>query len=105
MATTKTIETRNRAWGWWGTLVHAGKDEATVRQMWDKMIGVLHAGFGLELTHARDLLDSGFGRHLADTVAHVGPDEMEATLPQWIGKEIGRFNRTYRAADYDAAAE
>lgn len=69
----ETPRTRNRAWGIYGTCVHAGhrRPEAA----WDEMMAILtdpRGRFRFEPEVARDLLDSTWGRHLADQL--VGED-------------------------------
>ncbi|UYA98684.1 hypothetical protein P9A44_gp14 [Xanthomonas phage vB_Xar_IVIA-DoCa5] len=59
-----TIKTNNEEWGFFGTCRSNG---ANADLEWTKAIAVLE---GLDLTAevARDVLDSTFGRHVADQV-------------------------------------
>jgi hypothetical protein len=66
---TETPRTRNREWGFFGTCVHNG--HADPEAAWDEAMATLtdrNGGFRLEPENARDLLDSTWGRHLADQV-------------------------------------
>jgi hypothetical protein len=59
--------TRNREWGFYGTCVHNG--HADPEAAWDRMMRILTDPLGrfrFEPEVARDLLDSAWGRHLAD---------------------------------------
>ncbi len=72
---TETPRTRNRDWGFFGTCVSNGHQDAEAA--WDEAMAALtdpKGRFRLGAEDARDLLDATWGRHLADQV---------------VGREIG----------------
>ena len=65
----ETPRTRNRDWGFFGTCVSNGHQDAEAA--WDEAMATLihpKGRFRLEAENARDLLDATWGRHLADQV-------------------------------------
>lgn len=73
----KTLPTRNRKWGFFGTCVSNGHTDP--QAAWDEAMAALtdsKGRFRLEAQDARDLLDATWGRHLADEV--VGQEIREA---------------------------
>lgn len=97
MATTTILETRNREWGFFGTMMQAGQNAS---EAWDAASVAIanaigdHEGCAAE--GIRDFLDSRHGRHFADTVAsnmHSGlPLEaaISKAITQWQSWRINR---------------
>ena len=78
MTKTKTIlPTNNPDWGFWGTSERNGYD---VAMAWETAGDALATAFDLTPVEIRDLLDSRFGRHLADDLSFIdgGPVSPEA---------------------------
>jgi len=64
MDTSTTIATQNPTWGFFGTLTTA--DVADAAELFDATARELMAQLGLTADEARMVLDSKFGRHVAD---------------------------------------
>ena len=88
-----TLRSRNREWGFFGTFQSSSG-------LSDRRVGIAFATAQRELRcidpsltaeAARDLLDSTFGRHLADGVEGQQPGAI--VLPVWTGKELRRLRR------------
>lgn len=103
MTTATTIlPTRNREWGFFGTMMRAGQNAF---EAWDAASAAIANAIDDHEGHAaegiRDFLDSRHGRHFADTVAsniHTGlPFEvaLSEAITEWQGWRIDR--RTSRA--------
>jgi hypothetical protein len=75
--TNTTLRTANPDWGFWGTSVRNGYDAALA---WEAASDALATAFDLTPAEIRDLLDSRFGRHLADDLSFIpgGPASREA---------------------------
>ena len=74
---TTMLPTANPEWGFWGTSERNGYDAAMA---WEAAGDTLATGFDLTPVEIRDLLDSRFGRHLADDLSFIdsGPASPEA---------------------------
>jgi hypothetical protein len=73
---TETPRTRNRDWGFFGTCVSNGHQDAEAA--WDEAMATLtnpHGRFALDPEDAKNLLDATWGRHLADDIIGlpIGP--------------------------------
>ena len=69
---TETPRTRNRDWGFFGTCVSNGHQDAEAA--WDEAMATLtdpKGRFALNAEDARDLLDATWGRHLADDLLGI----------------------------------
>jgi hypothetical protein len=64
----KPLPTANQEWGFWGTSVRNGYD---AKLTWDTASRFLAKKFDLTPEQARDVLDSRFGRHLADDLSMI----------------------------------
>jgi hypothetical protein len=91
MTTTHAIPaTCNEAWGFWGTM------EGHAPTAWPLAMNAIADATGQPLESVRAFLDSGYGRHFADTVLnhmHVGhalDEAIRAATQQWMGWAIGR---------------
>ena len=75
--TTTILPTGNEAWGFWGTSTRNGYDAAMA---WEAASDALATAFDLTPIQIRDLLDSRFGRHLADDLSFIegGPASPQA---------------------------
>jgi hypothetical protein len=62
------IPTANKEWGFWGTSLHNGYDAELT---WDTASRFLAEHFDLDAEQARTVLDSRFGRHLADDLSFI----------------------------------
>lgn len=77
------LPTANIEWGFWGTSVRNGYD---ANLTWNTTARFLAREFDLNAEQARDVLDSRFGRHLADDLSFIqgktdianGPTSVEA---------------------------
>lgn len=71
------LPTANPDWGFWGTSVRNGYDTDLA---WATVSDALATAFHLSPTEIRDLLDSRFGRHLADDLSFIlgGPSSRAA---------------------------
>lgn len=77
------LPTANAQWGFWGTSITNGYD---ANLTWDTASRFLAREFDLNAEQARDVLDSRFGRHLADDLSFIkgksgiadGPTSVEA---------------------------
>lgn len=65
------LATNNETWGFWGTTERNGYP---VELAWEAASRFLAARFELSAVRTRDLLDSRFGRHLADDLSFAGAD-------------------------------
>ena len=78
MTKTKTIlPSANLIWGFWGTSGHNGYDQ---QMAWETVSDALATAFDLSPEKTRDLLDTAFGRHLADDLSFIpgGPVNAQA---------------------------
>jgi len=88
MNQTTMPRTRNRDWGFYGTCVKNGHQDPDAA--WDEMMGILtdqQGRFRFEPEVARDLLDTPWGRHIANEVvgAEFGPAVEElANNRRWM---------------------
>jgi hypothetical protein len=75
--TTTILPTGNETWGFWGTSTANGYDAAMA---WEAASDALATAFDLTPSQVRDLLDSRFGRHLADDLSFIegGPVSPQA---------------------------
>ncbi len=62
------LPTENQKWGFWGTSVSNGYDAELT---WDTASRFLAKNFDLTPEQSRDVLDSNFGRHLADELSFI----------------------------------
>jgi hypothetical protein len=103
----ETPRTQNRDWGFFGTCVSNGHQDAEAA--WDEAMAALtdsKGRFRLEAEDARDLLDATWGRHLADEV--VGQEIREAidelaSDRRWL-RATREFVRKHIRADAQMAA-
>jgi hypothetical protein len=103
----ETPRTQNRDWGFFGTCVSNGHQDAEAA--WDEAMAALtdpKGRFRLEAEDARDLLDATWGRHLADQV--VGQEigeaiEELASDRRWM-RATREFVRRHIRADAQMAA-
>lgn len=78
------IESNNKGWGFWGAAATTGRLD--VQAAWDEVAAYVMAEHGLTADQARQLLDSRFGRHLADAMASGGSvAAIAARWPEWFG--------------------
>jgi hypothetical protein len=92
---TDPLSTRNRDWGFFGTMQTAGADATLAWQAASRMIAVETGGTPEAV---RDFLDSRHGRHFADDVLNElttsGPSTIdsaiEAAIRRWQGWRIRR---------------
>ena len=91
MASTNTTpESRNRAWGFFGTINHHG--DAAIA--WPIAINTISDATQLPAETVATFLDSRHGRHFADDVANelatgkVIADAIEAATARWMGWRI-----------------
>mgnify|MGYP007088348405 CR=1 FL=1 len=68
MQNIEILKTENETWGFWGTSVSSGYDAALA---WNTVSRFLATGFDLTPEQTRDILDSRFGRHLADDLSGI----------------------------------
>ncbi len=68
MKSNKTIPTNNPEWGFWGTSMHNGYDADLT---WTTTSQFLIKNFELTPEQTRTVLDSTFGRHLADDLSFI----------------------------------
>jgi len=64
----KALPTNNTEWGFWGTSIHNDYDAELT---WDVTSCFLAEHFELNPEQTRDVLDSRFGRHLADDLSFI----------------------------------
>lgn len=84
MQNTKPMQTANEEWGFWGTSI---RNEYNAEMAWGATSEFLIAKFSLSAELARDVLDSRFGRHLADELSFIkgGPITAEAIKTHLAG--------------------
>ena len=86
-----TIQTQNRAWGFFGTLCQAGLAEERAAALYDDYArDVLVGKYGLDEADAVEFLDSRIGRHLADCFVTRGDVRIDHE-PSWLAEEIRRY--------------
>jgi hypothetical protein len=91
--TTTILQTRNEAWGFFGTLAQAGAD---AQQGWTAASAMIACATDAAPEGVRAFLDSRHGRHFADevvglTLSGAGLEAaIEATIDRWMGWRIGR---------------
>lgn len=66
--TTKTLDTRNPDWGFFGTVSRDETNGQCADAAWNPAFAAIAAETGCAETGVRDFLDSRQGRHFADTV-------------------------------------
>jgi hypothetical protein len=66
------MPTSNQEWGFWGTSKHNGYDAELT---WDTASHFLAENFDLSPEQTRNVLDSCFGRHLADDLSFIKSEE------------------------------
>ncbi len=66
------MRTNNQEWGFWGTSKHNGYDAELT---WDAASHFLAENFDLSPEQVRVVLDSRFGRHLADDLSFIKSEE------------------------------
>lgn len=74
----KLLPTKNEDWGFWGTSVRNGYDAALT---WNAASRFIAKEFDLTAEQTRDVLDTSFGRHLADDLSFIKNGEDEAKGP------------------------
>jgi len=74
----KTIQTNNEGWGFYGTCLVNGLN---AQKEWKKAIKTLVKDKGLSQEQARDLLDSKWGRHTANEL--TGGQSLKLQLENW----------------------
>ena len=92
---TRTLPTRNEAWGYFGTMRMAGADPVLA---WNAASAMIAAETNASPEAVREFLDSRHGRHFAEDVrnklAEAGPamhgEAIEASIAHWQGWRIGR---------------
>jgi len=89
---TKSIETANPDWGFFGAIAHAAEPE----QAWPIALATVAEATGCDAIAARDFLDSRHGRHFADeAVNELGAgrslaEAIGAATQRWMGWRIDR---------------
>ena len=75
----QTLPTNNAEWGVWGTSQRSGYDQ---QMIWETTSCFFASTYQLDPIQTRDLLDSVFGRHLADDLSFIagGPQCPEAII-------------------------
>jgi len=68
MKNLKLLPTGNKDWGFWGTSMRNGYD---VKMAWDAVSKFLSKNFELTPEQVCDVMDSKFGRHLADDLSMI----------------------------------
>ncbi len=66
------MPTKNQEWGFWGTSILNGYDAELT---WDTTSHFLAENFDLTPEQTREVLDSRFGRHLADELSFIKSEE------------------------------
>jgi hypothetical protein len=91
MASTNTTpESKNKSWGYYGTINHHGDAEIA----WPIAINTISDATQLPAETVATFLDSRHGRHFADDVANelatgkVIADAIEAVTARWMGWRI-----------------
>ena len=64
----KPLPTANKKWGFWGTCERSGYE---TQMAWNAISEHIVERYALTLEHTCDLLDSKFGRHLADELSFI----------------------------------
>lgn len=86
-AATETLPTKNEEWGFYGTIKGSPKqrDRAFASACRHYM-----TVYGLDAIDARNLLDSRFGRHLADALTNPNTDLawIDTNWGRWVRKSI-----------------
>ncbi|ABK44553.1 hypothetical protein Mmc1_2052 [Magnetococcus marinus MC-1] len=92
------LPTNNPSWGFWGTSRHNGYDQ---EMTWLAASHFFANSYNLDAQDTRDLLDSVFGRHLADDLSFIegGPTTPEA-ITDHLAKRMA--NRSYKSWIDDA---
>ena len=94
--TTPIRPTRNKAWGFFGTLSQAGAD---AHQGWTAASAMIACATDAAPEGVRDVLDSRHGRHVADEVVGLTLScawlkaAIESAIDRWMGWRIGRRTR------------
>lgn len=100
-----TIKTQNEDYGFWGTFRTQGYTDARIQGLWDAGIEALADLGAYRPEHARVILDSRDGRHLAHTVlGQVAPSRSIENVVRINVGEWCRSRRTRRAMDLVVAA-
>jgi len=96
----KPLPTKNSEWGLWGTSQH---NEYDTEMVWNAVSQILSSEFELTPEQTRDLLDTRFGRHLADDLSFIkgGP-----TTPGLIYEHIReRLQDEHWRDEYEEAVQ
>jgi hypothetical protein len=90
MANTTTLKSKNKDWGFYGTINHHGDPEIA----WPIAINTISDATQLPAETVATFLDSRHGRHFADDVANelatgkVIADAIEAAATRWMAWRI-----------------
>lgn len=90
---TATLPTNNECWGFYGTTKGTPAEKAAA---FDAACRHYMTVYGLDATDARNLLDSRFGRHLADALTNpnTGLAWIDANWGRWVRKSIAEVKAT-----------
>ena len=94
MKNIEILKTENKDWGFWGTSDCNGYDAELT---WNAASTFLMTEFELNAEQARDVLDSRFGRHLADDLSFIENGKGESKGP--ISTAAINKHLTLRVAD------
>jgi hypothetical protein len=106
----RALPTKNKEWGFWGSWDRYHPDvNGSVDRAWVEAANVLinpNGYFRLSPSVARDLLDSRWGRHLADLLQIVPPrafwgEVAKLTTCRWWMKETLQFTAAVVLAQTD----
>ena len=97
MTSTTILPTRNEAWGFYGTIDQIRNDlAADPAKAWPAAFEAIAEATGASPEGVRDFLDSRYGRHFADSVAHglnrgdTLKEAIAAATARWMGWRVGR---------------
>ena len=94
--TTTILPTRNRAWGFWGTMARSENSAADPAAAWETAFRSIAKATEATPEGVRDFLDSRLGRHFADDVANglwkgeALEPAIDAAITRWMGWRIDR---------------
>ena len=91
----KILETQNKSWGFWGTCsTHVKKEK--VKAAWETAFKVIQEKAGFTAIERRNLLDSRWGRHMAD---EFHEDIVTGVFTKALKKKMTK-ERLYRDYNY-----
>lgn len=93
---TEILKTQNKEWGFWGTGKYYLQHKSDIKKLWDETAKLIQEHSGLTPEETQKLMDSRWGRHIADRYM----EEIRTNVETFIKAIERRFTKEHIIDDY-----